>query len=199
MGYVEDRTEEYVDADWEEPATTRPASGSGRRVGVTKILSVALAVVVVAALAYSGYELSNQHDRIDRLQAAASLQQSALSAATTYGVYLSSYNYGDLTGPTAPWTEVDNHATASFRKDFDSTRSNLTALINDYKATAVGTVVRAAISSATSSRAVALLFIDQKITNTAQKPGTTVQPLRVELVMARQHGQWLIDQLQVPS
>ena len=198
MEYVEDKTDDFVDADWEVPVTTR-STGPGRRVGVTRILSVALAVVIIAALAYSGFELSRQHDRINRLQSAASLQSSALAAAKTYGVYLSSYNYSDLTGPTAPWTEVDNHATASFRKDFDSTRSNLTALINDYKATAVGTVVQAAVSSATSTRAVALLFIDQKITNTAQKPGTTVQPLRVELVLARQHGQWLIDQLQVPS
>ena len=199
MGYVEEKTDDYVDADWEAPAPTASRREAGRRVSATKVLSGALVVVVVAALAYSGFELSRQHGRINRLQSQADLQASALAAAKTYGVYLSSYNYGNLTGPSAPWTEVDNHATASFRRDFDSTRANLTALINDYKATAVGTVVQAAVSSATPSRAVALLFIDQKITNTAQKPGTTVQPLRVELVMARQNGKWLIDQLQVPS
>jgi hypothetical protein len=50
-----------------------------------------------------------------------------------------------------------------------------------------------------SSRAVALLFIDQTVTNTVQKPNSVTQPLRVELTMVHQNGRWLIDALQVPK
>lgn len=198
MEMMEDQTSTYVDADWDAPA---PGGGrrTGNHSGAVRALAAALIVVVVAALVYSGWEMTSQRNKLDSLQADASLRASALKAAAQYGVYLSSYDYSDLTGPTAPWTEVDRHATASFRKDFDSTRSSLKTLIDDYKATAAGTVVQSAISSVSPTRASALLFIDQKITNTAQKPGTTVQPLRVVLVMTRQNGRWLIDQLQVPS
>jgi Mce-associated membrane protein len=94
---------------------------------------------------------------------------------------------------------VDAHATASFRADFDKTKTSLSTLVKDYNATAAGRVMAAGLSSVSNSRAVVLLFVDQTVTNRAQKPGTETQPLRVQLVMVRQHGQWLIDNLQVPS
>lgn len=196
MEHVEDKTD--PDADElrpDQPAASRP----GRRIDATRLLAGSVAVLVVAALIFSAIEMASQHAKIGRLESQESLRSSALTAATTYGGYLSSYNYANLDGPTAPWTEVDQHSTPSFQKDFDSTKANLRSLVTDYKATASGKVVAAAINSVSSTRAVALLFIDQTVTNTAEKPGTTTQPLRVELVMLRQGGKWLIDQLEVPS
>ena len=176
----------------DEPMETR----SRRRPNLLGLLGAAVAVVVVAALALSIIEWTNARSRYST---EAGLRKSALQAASTYGVYLSSYDYSNLNGPKAAWTEVDQHSTPSFRKDFDATKANLTTLVNDYKATAKGKVIAAGLSSVSSTQAVALLFIDQTVTNTAQKPGTSTQPLRVQLVMVRQHGHWLIDKLQVPS
>lgn len=167
-----------------------------RRPNLLGLLGAAVAIVVVAALALSILEWTGARSRYDSQN---SLRSSALHAASTFGVYLSSYDYSNLNGPTAPWTEVDRNSTPSFRKDFDATKANLTTLVNDYKATAKGKVIAAGISSVSSTQAVALLFIDQTVTNTAQKPGTSTQPLRVQLVMVRQHGRWLINKLQVPS
>lgn len=182
---------DLMDAE-DEVIPAPPVARRRRRPNLLTLVGAAVAVLVVAALVISvlGWTGSRSQQ---------SLRQSALKAASTYGVYLSSYDYKDLTGPTSPWTEVDQHSTASFRKDFDSTRANLKSLVTDYKATATGKVIAAGVSSVSSSRAVALLFIDQTVTNTAQKPGTTTQPLRVELVMARNNGHWLIDKLEVPK
>ena len=51
----------------------------------------------------------------------------------------------------------------------------------------------------TGSKAVVLLFIDQSVTNSVQKPNSVTQPLRVRLTMLRQNGKWLIDNLEVPK
>ncbi len=179
-------------AGGEEQAETRIR----RRPSLLGLLGSAVAAVVVAALVLSILQWTGARSRYDSANA---LRSSALHSATTYGVYLSSYDYSNLNGPAAPWTEVDQHSTPSFRKDFDATKANLMTLVNDYKATAKGKVIAAGLSSVSSKQAVVLLFIDQTVTNTAQKPGTSTQPLRVQLVMVRQQGHWLIDKLQVPS
>lgn len=195
---VEDVDTDDVDIE-EGPSTAEesaPTPPAGPRFSLLTLVGAALALLVVAGLVVSVLEWTSSNSRYDSQQ---SLRTSALQAASSYGVYLSSYDYRNLNGAGSPWAEVDAHSTPSFRKDFDSTKSNLTSLVNDYKATATGKVIAAGLSSVTSSRAVALLFIDQTVTNTAQKPGTTTQPLRVEVVMARQNGRWLIDKLEVPS
>lgn len=184
-------------------ATATPGShpGSERRRRLPRpslfgLTRAALAVVVTVAVALSLYEWTAATGRYSAQQ---HLRSSALSAASTYGTYLSSYDYANLGAPGSSWAEVDAHSTPRYRKDFDATKADLSSLVRDYKATAKGKVIAAGLSSLTSSRAVALLFIDQTITNTAQKPGTTTQPLRVQLVMVRQSGKWLIDDLRVPS
>lgn len=184
----EDRDDQVLEGTAPAPARHRPR--------LPALVAAAVAVLVVAALVLSVVEWAAADSRYSSQQA---LRTSALQAASKYGVYLSSYNYKNLNGTGAPWAEVDAHSTPSFRKDFNSTKSNLSSLVTDYKATATGKVVAAGLSSVSSKQAVALLFIDQTVTNTAQKPGTSTQPLRVELVMIRQNGKWLINKLQVPS
>lgn len=176
----------YEEAWPEETVSTR------RRFRPLVAILAVVAALVLAALGYSLFRMVSQDDQN-------SLRSGALRAANQYGVYLSSYNYNDLTGPTAPWTLVDQNSTASFRSDFDKTRSSLSSLVKDYHATATGKVVASGLSSVSSGRAVVLLFIDQTVTNSAQKPGSQTQPLRVEVVLAHQHGKWLIDKLNVPS
>lgn len=176
------------------PAADSPAAGPGRRRPSGTWL--AGAVVLVAALVFAIVELDMAHGRADRLQTQASLRASALRAATAYGGYLSSYSYKDLSDPTSSWSEVESHSTASYRKSFNSTKSELTSLIKDYKASASGKVTAAGVSSSTSNRAVVLLFVNQTVTNSTQKSGAQTQPFRVRLTLLRRHGEWLIDAVQ---
>ncbi|MGH9115239.1 MAG: hypothetical protein ACRDWW_05355 [Acidimicrobiales bacterium] len=156
------------------------------------LIAIAIVAILIAAAAYLGLQL-RQDSSLN------SLRSGAVTAAKTYGGYLSSYDYKDLTGKSSAWANVEANATASFRKDFSATSGSLGKLLTQYNATAKGKVIAAGVSSLTSSRAVVLLFIDQTVTNTVQKPNSVTQPLRVELTMIRQHGRWLIDNLQVPK
>ncbi len=162
------------------------------RLGVTAIVNVLVIAILAGALVFTVLRVHDQNSQN-------SLRNSALSAAKTYGVYLSSYNYKDLNGPTSAWSEVAKHATPKFRTDFSNTSASLAKLLAQYNATATGQVVEAGLVSTTNSKAVALLFVDQTVTNTVQKPNSVTQPLRVKLTMLRQNGQWLIDQLSVPK
>jgi Mce-associated membrane protein len=162
------------------------------RFGITAVANILVIAILAGALIFTLLKVSDQDSQN-------SLRSSAQKAASTYGVYLSSYDYKNLNGPNSAWAEVEKHATARFRQDFTSTSTNLSKLLNQYNATATGQIVAVGLQSVSSSKAVALLFIDQTVTNTVQKPNSVTQPLRVELTMVRQNGQWLIDVLQVPK
>jgi Mce-associated membrane protein len=179
-----------VNQDAEEsPGGSR--SGVLQRFEAIQILGLAVAALIVAALIFSVVELSSQHGKIARLENLQSLQRSALQAASTYAVYLSTYNYTNLTGPTAPWTEVDQHSTAAFKSRYDKTKAALAKLVQTYKVTANGVVKSAGATSVTTKQAQVLIFLDQTLSNSTQS-GTKTQPFVVELTLARQAGHWLI-------
>lgn len=202
-----------TDDETEEPQRSGPlhakarSAGSGRkggsagmrRFGIAAITNVVVIAILAGALVFFLLRVNDLDSKNHRLNSMNALQSSAFRAAKTYGVYLSSYDYKNLNGPTSPWAEVEGHATAKFRADFISTSANLAKLLSQYNATATGTVISVGISSISSSTADVLLFIDQTVTNTIQKPSSVTQPLRVELTMRRQNGEWLIDALQVPK
>lgn len=166
--------------------------GSNRLLRLVAVIAAALVLLLAAALIFTMTRISDNNN-------ANSLRNSALKDAATYGAWVSSYNYTDLTAPTSTWTLIESHSTPTFKVSFDKTKANLTSLVKDYDASATGKVVAAGISSLSSSRAVVLLFIDQTVTNKLQKNGSTTEPLRAELILTRSHGQWLINDLQVPS
>jgi Mce-associated membrane protein len=151
-----------------------------------------VALLLTGALIYSVLRIGDDNH-------ANSLRSSALRAAATYGAWVSSYDYTDLSAPTSTWTRIESHSTPTFKASFEKTKANLTSLVKDYNASATGKVVSAGISSLSNSRAVVLLFIDQTVKNKLQKSGPTTEPLRAQLILVRSHGRWLIDDLQVPS
>ena len=162
------------------------------RWGITAIVNVLVIAILAGALAFTLLRVNDQNSQN-------SLRNSALAAGRTYAIYLSSYDYKNLNGPKSAWAEVEKHATATFGKDFANTSAALSRLLAQYNATATGQVVESGIEMVSSSKAVALLFVDQTVTNTVQQPHSVTQPLRVKLTMLRQHGQWLIDRLDVPK
>lgn len=159
---------------------------------ITTLVNIVVIAILAGALAFTLVHFNDQPSD-------ASQRVSVLNAAATYGAELSTYNYKNLNGPGSSWAQVEANATPTFRKDFAKTSGDLTKLLNQYNATAVGHVINAGVQTMNSSRATVLLFIDQDVTNTVQKPNSVTQPLRVLITLVRQNGKWLIDNLQVPK
>ena len=153
----------------------------------SNLLLVCGGIVVVAlsvALAISLLALGNQ-------DAVGSSRTSALAAARTDAVQLASYNYREL---GRDFGVVVAKSTPSFRRRFTESSDALKTTLTKYKATAKASVVSAGLVSASTSRAVVLVFLNQKIANSQQAKPTTDRS-QVEITLVSSGGRWLIDQV----
>lgn len=120
-----------------------------------------------------------------------SARTSALGAAKGYAVDLASYNYQHL---DQDFGKVLAESTPTFKQNFSQSSEALKSTLTRYKASATAKVVAEGLVSATASRAVALVFLDQTVDNTIQKNKPTTES-RVEITLLRSGGRWLIDQV----
>ena len=159
-----------IDDDFRSTAETPPSRRQRWMHSKAALLSAgALIVALVVGLALSLSALANQN-------ALASSRSSALSAARTYTVELASYNYRDL---DRDFSTVAANSTPSFRRTFAESSDALKSTLSRYKATAAAKVVSAGVVSASTSRAVVLVFLDQNIANSTQtKPTHRPEPGR---------------------
>lgn len=185
-----------MDTLTEETTTDTPRGRSWRDTSPLTALASAVAVILVAAVVFSIVEWTNANGKVTNFQRANSLQASAEKAAVAYGTAFGSYNYQDLHGQYAPWTLILSHSTAKFHSDYQQTSNYLEPTLVQYKATAKATIPVSAVSSATSARAVVLLLLKQTITNSSQKNGPQTTEFLVTMTLVRQHGEWLIDDVQ---
>jgi Mce-associated membrane protein len=162
------------------PSATRPWARSNRVLVGAGVVVAALAVALILSLLALGSR-----------DAQASSRTSALAAARTYAVQLASYNYRDLEGGFAI---VAADSTPSFRRSFTESSDALKTTLTQYKATADASVVSAGLVSSDPSRAVALVFLTQRIANSTQ-PKPTTDRSQVEITMVRSGSRWLIDQV----
>jgi Mce-associated membrane protein len=164
------------------PGARTGLSDSGRWWRLAAIAGAVIAVVLFVAVAYTAIRV--YHD--DQLSSARS---SALSAARTYAVQLATYDYHHL---AADFGVVEQHSTAAFKQSFVQSSQALSTVLTQYHATATATVKAAGLTAASTSRAVAVVFVDQNVTNSRQK-GPTTDASRVQIVLVRHGGGWLID------
>jgi Mce-associated membrane protein len=162
------------------PSTTRPWTHSNRVLVGAGVLVAALAVALILSL----LALGNQDAQV-------SSRTSALAAARTYAVQLASYNYRDL---KVGFATVAADSTSSFRRSFTESSDALKTTLTRYKATADASAVSAGLVSSDPSRAVALVFLTQRIANSTQ-PKPTTDRSQVEITLVRSGGRWLIDQV----
>lgn len=181
-------------ADEEIPAdmAERESSGWGRSGApewlTSRIRSIVvgmIVVVLVGALVQTTLQLRHRN-------AVDSARISALAAAKTYAVELATYDYRHL---DQDFGLVVADSTPSFRQSFTQSSNALKSVLTKYDATATAKVVAAGMVSANTSRAVALLFINQTVTNTTQKGQPTSDESRLEITLLRSHGKWLINQV----
>ena len=140
-------------------------------------VAIALAVALGLSLSALGHE--------DALTGA---RTSALAAARTYAVELGGYDYRDL---DRDFRVVLSHSTPSFRRSFTQSSDALKTTLSTYHAVAEATVVSAGLVSASTSGAVVLVLLEQRITNSTQTTPTTDRS-QVEMTLVSSGGTWLI-------
>ncbi len=185
---VSDDAEGSDDPESDGVGTLTPKPPSTRRQwarsNIALLCAGAVVVALSVALALSLSALGNQ-------DALGSSRTSALAAARTDAVQLASYNYGDL---GRDFGVVVANSTPSFRRRFTESSDALKSTLTEYKATAEASVVSAGLVSASTSRAVVLVLLDQKIANSKQATPTTDRS-QIEITLVSSGGRWLIDQV----
>ncbi len=167
-----------------------PASGKRRRFPVITPLSAAAALVIAALAASLIVALLD----LGQKNAADSARTSAVKAASSYAVEIGSYNYRHL---QQDFNLVKSHSTPSFRASFSQSSDALSSLLSKYHATAAGTVAAAGVVSASPTKAVVIVFLNQKVTNTAKTGGASTDHLRLEMTLDNSNGHWLIDKVKL--
>jgi Mce-associated membrane protein len=88
-------------------------------------------------------------------------------------------------------------STGEFHDMYTRSSGQLRQLLLDNKATGKGTVLDAAVKSATETKVEVLLFIDQTVTNTASAD-PRVDRSRVLMTMELVDGRWLASRVYLP-
>ncbi|MGW5375689.1 hypothetical protein ACWESM_09620 [Nocardia sp. NPDC003999] len=177
-------------ADQRPPEASRPNRLSRVIPLIRRGLLPVAAVIAVAALvaaAVLGWQLKKERD----VDAAA---DAALAAARSYAVTLTSVDSGTL---DRDFAAVLDGSTGEFRDMYTRSSGQLRQLLLDNKATGKGTVLDAAVKSATETKVEVLLFIDQTVTNTASAD-PRVDRSRVAMTMELVDGRWLASRVYLP-
>jgi Mce-associated membrane protein len=172
----------------QETTERRPTSGVAIRSWVGRnLLSSSLAIVLVVAVVF----LTLTQLSLNNENSLNSVRTSALAAAKSYAVDLASYNYQHL---DQDFGKVLAESTPAFKQNFTQSSQALKTAIVRYHGSASANVVGTGLASATTSRAVVLVFLNQTVDNTLQKSKPTSES-RVEITLLRSGGRWLIDQV----
>ena len=155
-------------------------------------LVVALLVALVIVLFV---KRSDDSDTIAKYKSLESARTSVLTAARTYAIDFTTYDYRNL---DAGFARTEAELTGTFKTQYTSTAKALKATIQKYQSVAKATLQQVGVTSATTSDAVVMAFVDQTITNTTSTT-PTVERLRIRMTLHRKgSGPWLISDLQLP-
>ncbi|MFC8530045.1 hypothetical protein [Nocardia sp. NPDC057227] len=150
-------------------------------------ITALIAIAATTAAIILGVQLRDER-KTDAAAAA------ALDAAKTYAVTLTSVDSNNL---DAGFTAVLDGSTGEFRDMYTRSSGQLRQLLLENKATGKGTVLDAAVKSATETEVDVLLFIDQTVTNAASAD-PRIDRSRVEMTMQLVDGRWLASRVYLP-
>jgi Mce-associated membrane protein len=162
---------------------------SRRRRLLRRVAAAATALVFVAALAataYLGWQLKQRNDT-------AAAGRAALAVAQSYAVTLTSVDTNNI---DQNFNQVLNGATGEFKDMYSQSAAQLRQVLIDNKAMSKGTVVDAAIKSATTTKVEVLLFIDQSISNVVN-PQPRIDRSRVAMTMELVDNHWLASKVDI--
>ncbi|AHH17757.1 hypothetical protein NONO_c29700 [Nocardia nova SH22a] len=156
-----------------------------RRIATGAVLVIAVAAIVLSTV--FGWKLHQRNE----IQSAS---DAALAAARAYALTLTTVDSGNLDGN---FKAVLDGATGDFKDMYSRSSGRLRQLLLDNKATGKGTVLDAAVKSATTSKVEVLLFVDQTVTNSAA-PDARVDRSRVQMTMELVGDRWLASEVTLP-
>ncbi|MGH3560881.1 MAG: Mce protein [Mycobacterium sp.] len=176
---VVDEVEDETAEPSAEPGGRRRWPGSPRQ-----RLGAAVLAALLAVSGYDGWLLFNQH----RKDVAAA---QALDAAKKFALVLTSMDSGNI---DREFTAVLDGSTGEFKDMYTKSSAQLRQLLLENKAEAHGTVLDAAVKSASTDKVVVLLFIDQSVRNKTA-PGPQLDRSRVSITMQKVDGHWLASEV----
>lgn len=178
-----------IDADAIPDATDdeQPRSRNGRRGKVVRRAAAAVLAIVVAGAGYEGWLLFQQHQK----DVAAA---QALTAAKKYILALTSV---DTNAIDKNFAEVLDGSTGEFKDMYTKSSAQLRQTLIDNKAAAHGSVVDAAVQSATEDKVDVVLFVDQSVSN-GTAPTPQLDRSRVKMTMEKVDGRWLASKVELP-
>ena len=182
---------EETGAEDQDPTGAKsPNAGTARRSSAGRATRGAAAAVLICAVAGAACEawlIVHQHQKADAAH-------QALTAATTFVNMLSTV---DTNAIDKDFTDVLGGSTGEFKDLYAKSSAQLRRLLVDNKAAAHGTVVEAAVESATTERVVVLLFVDQSVSN-QQAPDPQIDRSRVKITMEKVDRRWLASKVEMP-
>ena len=166
-----------------------PEDGTGRRRLPTRVVALALIIVLaVAAAVLAGTSLarvSAASDRADRRAA-------VLDAARQQAVNFTTLDYRHLDRDLG---RVLRGATGDFRRQFRSGTKDLSSLVTENRAVSRGEVLDAGLVSSDDDSARVLVVADSTVSNAAD-PEPQKRHYRMQLDLVRHGGRWLVSDLQ---
>lgn len=157
------------------------------RTGLVAVLAV-LCLAALTATAILGWQRLGR-DKED------TARKEAVSAARVAAGDILGYDYRSVEQSIA---RAKSETTGAFRKQYESTASELLPQSKQLKAIVQATVGSAAVMSSSSDRVVVLLFVDQATVKQqpgAKTPETRIDQSRVRMTMSHVAGHWLVSEL----
>ena len=173
--------------DEQDAGPVAPADRS--RSGRTGLRRAALSLLVLG-LAMTSIFFAWQWKKLDDINSA---RDTALNAARSDAVAIASYDYRDI---DAYFASVKEITTGKFAGQYAESDSDLRKVLTKSKSIVEASVLDAAIESATAKKVVVLIFIDQKVSNTATS-GSATDRNRMRLTMTLVGERWLVSDLQL--
>ncbi|MEB3983158.1 Mce protein [Mycobacterium sp. 663a-19] len=160
---------------------------TARRRKLVRWVGAAVLAAVLAGAGFEGWLLFRHH----QTEVAAA---QALEAATRYTLALTSVDAGAV---DKNFAAVLDGSTGEFKDMYTKSSAQLRQALITNKAAAHGTVVDAAVKSATTARVEVVLFIDQSVSNAAA-PVPQLDRSRVKMTMEKVDGRWLASKVELP-
>jgi Mce-associated membrane protein len=152
-----------------------------------RVAAWSLAVVLLALLAAAGVFARQSYDQ-GQLDTA---RQQALAAARQATVDFVSISAATI---DRDLQRISDYATGEFKDEFTQDMPQVRAAVVDNKVDSHGTVLRAAVVSASRTTAVVLVAVDATVKNT-NAPDGRLSHYRIRVTLAVQSGRWLVSKL----
>ncbi len=152
-----------------------------------------VAVCLAAALVVTMLQLGNRNSQLASKNSLENGRASALAAARTYSTEIASYDYHHL---DQDFAIVKANSTPSFQQSYDKSTSVLKTILVRFNSSAKATILSAGLVSATSTRAVVVVFLVQTITNTTHRTPSSSRS-QLQMTLDYLNGKWLIDDVTV--